>query len=386
MIHDVSDCNPLHRRIPGEITSRRAHPPTKKKVVVDDAIVAVDLQTAIMLKPDARPKWLTKACKMVAESRAASTDLFDIIVNRKFGSGLPERVRKKLATVVQESVDIFSERQRRYLNSTECALMAQSSRDEDADEGIDKEDGTEVKKRVFVENAAAKAEEREEKAAELRELLRDGQAAKLGQTVQRAPAREETSTWQTVTDETALKRHFREEEEQRRQAAVRRSGRNMNAFAALEEATEKAREAERRKKLEEEADNLFSRALITAPTTGDALARSSSPPSRSKASRGRRRSRSRSVSVRRSRSISSRTARRNMKQKDKERQREWQLERPRHGGGPAALAGSRAIFMSRDFVEDLPHMPRPSVPGTRVGRELDAPRIRSHSRSRGRRR
>merc|ERR1719343_292741 len=83
-----------------------------------------------------------------------------------------------------------------------------------------------------------------------------------------------------------------------------------------------------------------------------------------------------------SRSISSRTARRTAK-----------LEREKKASGRGAwqrstdlATGSRAIFMHKDFQEDLPHLPRPNQPGTTGTRkaEKSPPRRRGRSRTRSR--
>mmetsp|Transcript_83099 Transcript_83099/g.268872 ORF Transcript_83099/g.268872 Transcript_83099/m.268872 type:complete len:227 (-) Transcript_83099:99-779(-) len=128
MIWDASDANPMHRRIPAEVVSRRARAPPKRvaqpEKEKESEDVIVDLKAAIILKPEARPRWLVKALKMVADSRASSTELYNIIVSRKFASGLPERVGRRLVSIVEDSIDLFSDKQQRYLSSSDCPLMA----------------------------------------------------------------------------------------------------------------------------------------------------------------------------------------------------------------------------------------------------------------------
>merc|ERR1712224_723012 len=51
--------------------------------------VTVDLRTALALKADARPKWLSRACKMAEEGKASKTDLYDILSSRKFVARIP---------------------------------------------------------------------------------------------------------------------------------------------------------------------------------------------------------------------------------------------------------------------------------------------------------
>merc|ERR1712194_381982 len=69
-------------------------------------------------------KWLIKACKMVGNNLATSTDLYDVVVNRKYVSGMPERVVRKVAAVMEENMELFSEKQQRYLGSNDCPIMS----------------------------------------------------------------------------------------------------------------------------------------------------------------------------------------------------------------------------------------------------------------------
>lgn len=135
MIWDASDANPMHRRLPAEVISRRQ--PRKQPKQTEDtapAEVTVDLKVAITLKPEARAKWLSKACAMVEQGKASSNDLYDIITNRKFSGGLPERVGRKLAASLRDSMSVFSDKQQRSLTSSESPFGALMSAREDPDE------------------------------------------------------------------------------------------------------------------------------------------------------------------------------------------------------------------------------------------------------------
>jgi len=125
-----------------------------------------------------------------------------------------------------------------------------------------------------------------------------------------------------------------------------------------------------KRKLEEDADALFSRAFGQQAVSEQDGGRGSS---------GREEERRRD---RASRSISSRTARRTAK-----------LEREKKASGRGAwqrsndlATGSRAIFMHKDFQEDLPHLPRPTQPGIsgKPKSEKSPARRRGRSRSRSR--
>lgn len=142
MIWDASDANPMHRRIPAEIVSRRKaphqRPGAKPEVVIED--VVVDVKSAIILKPEARVKWLSKACAMVERGTASSTDLYDVVTNRKFSGGLPARVGRKLATALRECMTIFSDKQQRYLMSAESPLGIHFTLRADMDEAVDEDE------------------------------------------------------------------------------------------------------------------------------------------------------------------------------------------------------------------------------------------------------
>lgn len=391
MIWDEGDANPLHRRIPGEVVARRARIPKKFVPEKEPDEVSVDLKAAVALKPEARLKWLTKACKMVTEGTASSTDLYDIVVNRKFVSGMPERVVRKISLLIQDSLSLFSDKQQRYLSSNECPIMARLVVREDphAVEYAPEEgrDGT----ATFADAAVDMVEWKvgtpgpppvpQTPMPMSRQMLPPGlsQAHQfLQQQAGSSGSDPNGSRWQAVKDEWAIRRQEAESKEQAKREAARRAEKERRQQAE-EEAVARSvaeAEAERRRKLEEEADALFTQAVSSGPLV---LATTD------------QRKRSRSLS--RSRSISSRTARRLARANKTERAKNrgsWRQE-PASSG---ALSGSRAIFMNRDFVEDLPHMPRPSTPGVQgVGgfsqRRQSSPeksRRTSRSRTRSRRR
>lgn len=315
MIWDASDANPLHRRLPAEVVSRRRNE-QKAKVETKDKTdeVIVDLKTAITLKPEARTKWLSKACTMVEQGKAKSTDLYDIITNRKFSGGLPDRVGRKLASILKESLSIFSDKQQRYLNSTESPVPMHLARSDDEEEEPPEPATTKIQVTKPVEEPVP--------VATLPKItLEDGDKASRKEKVQPKHA---------------------------------------------EEPKEDHAAEEKRRKLEEEADNILG-ALV--PGLGD-----SAPPIFSKADANKR-------SVSRSRSISSRTARRLAREKRKGRDRDgsWRA-------GGSGLSGSRALLLNRNYTEDLPHMPRNAATSANSSYMPERESRRSRSRSRRRRR
>lgn len=316
MIWDASDANPMHRRLPAEVVSRRRNeqkPKTETKEKTDE--VTVDLKTAITLKPEARTKWLSKACAMVESGKAKPTDLYDIITNRKFSGGLPDRVGRKLASILKESFSIFSDKQQRYLNSTESPVPMHLARSDDEDE-----DEPPTTTRIQVTKPSEEP----------------------------AP----TATLPKITLEDSDKANKKEKARPK----------------PVEEPKEDQEAEAKRRKLEEEADNILG-ALV--PGLAD-----SAPPIFSKADANKGRS------VSRSRSISSRTARRLAREKRKGRDRDGSW---RSGG--SGLSGSRALLLNRNYTEDLPHMPRNAAVAANSSYAPESRESRrSRSRSRRRRR
>mmetsp|Transcript_38764 Transcript_38764/g.121120 ORF Transcript_38764/g.121120 Transcript_38764/m.121120 type:complete len:372 (+) Transcript_38764:104-1219(+) len=368
MIWDASDANPMHRRIPAEVVSRRARAPPKKPAPQEKEReieeVIVDLKAAIVLKPEARPRWLTKAFKMVAEGRASSTELYNIIVSRKFASGLPERVGRKLVSIVEDSSDVFSDKQQRYLSSSDCPLMSHLRARVDA----------------VAEEAGADGERYAADAADAALALMGDSVARAGsfettsrreneERERRRVAEEGSAKWQAAQDEAALRRQVADAKMVARREAAKREEKQRQQDAEEEAAKRQAAEsaAARRRKLEEEADDIFAKALVPQQPL---------PRGASASRRGRSRSISAQPRSGGSRSISSRTARRRARSSRKNRRPDWQSNM----GSGGVLTGSRALLMNRDYVEDLPHLPRPSTAAPPAA----ASRFGSRSRSRQR--
>ncbi|CAE7029579.1 unnamed protein product [Symbiodinium sp. CCMP2456] len=328
MIWDASDANPMHRRLPAEVVSRRRADKKPKAPEPTTDEVVVDLKTAITLKPEARTKWLSKACAMVEQGKAKPTDLYDIVTNRKFSGGLPDRVGRKLASIIRDSFSIFSDKQQRYLNSTESPVPMHLATQED--EEAEEEEAPRRPKRAPREEAPA------------------------------------TATIPEITLKDVDNKVASRKEKPPPPGPVVEAPRPPPAENREDEA--------RRRKLEEEADNILG-ALV--PGLSDAA-----PPifSKADASRGRSVSGARSIG---SRSISSRTARRRAREqktrKGRDRDGSW-----RSGG--SGLSGSRALLLNRNYTEDLPHMPRNAATSANMTYQPEQKRERSRSRSRRRRR
>jgi len=376
MIWDASDANPMHRRIPAEIVSRRTRVPRKlapQEKERENEDVVVELRAATAVKPETRPRWLSKACKMVSEDRASSTELYNIIVSRKFSSGLPDRVARRIIAVVEESVELFSDKQQRYLLSSDCPLMAQRGsrvdttvNEEEAEDIVTAEQdrwaagataradadaadaalalaGSDTRAHIPSErNSALDVKHRRERGA--REALREKRQSEDGVTA-KFTNEDGGAKWQVVQDEASLRRQAADARAQAQREAERRAERKRQQDAEEEVSKRRALESEeaRRRKLEQEADDIFNKALVPQQAIVQVEGNEN------------RRRRSRSISGQRSgsRSISSRTARRRARAPRRGRRADW-----RESGN--VLTGSRALLLNRDYVEDLPHLPRPS--------------------------
>eukprot|EP00403_Amphidinium_massartii_P028148 CAMPEP_0178403756 /NCGR_PEP_ID=MMETSP0689_2-20121128/17533_1 /TAXON_ID=160604 /ORGANISM="Amphidinium massartii, Strain CS-259" /LENGTH=393 /DNA_ID=CAMNT_0020024721 /DNA_START=57 /DNA_END=1234 /DNA_ORIENTATION=- len=393
MIWDASDANPMHRRLPAEVVSRRAY--VKKSQVEEKAAedqVIVDIRAASLLKPDARVKWLGKACKMVSDGRSTATDLYDVIVNRKFTSGLSDRVRRKLGGLVRESLDVFSDKQQRYLLSSESPLLVEASKE--ADDGALGDEDDDMDEEVAgppesnrssavapgpASGAAPPASSSTSAGPRAASNPASGlpflQAElKVARNLSTKPPPVAGSGWQTVEDDSARRRNVAEEV---RRDADKRAGKSRNVDAEENNVLARAAaEAAKKKKIEEEADDIFAR--IKLPSEQEAPAQ---PSGRNK-ERNRDRDRRRRPAARsRSDSISSREARK-VKASEQKSRRSWQESTP-----IPALTGSRALLLNKDYQEDLPHLPRPTDmrgAGARVVQQArQAQGSASRSRSRG---
>lgn len=111
------DANPLNRRLPAEVVTRKRPALPKKVEEKPPDEVEVDLKVALALKSDARIKWLGKACNMAQEGRADTTDLYDIVANKKFAAGVHPKVGRKIRDVVRDIMSVFSDKQQRHLKS-----------------------------------------------------------------------------------------------------------------------------------------------------------------------------------------------------------------------------------------------------------------------------
>jgi len=217
------DANPMNRRLPAEVVTRRRREVKREEKPIDE--VQVDVKVALSMKPEKRLKWLLTALKMAEDGRASATDVYDIVSNRKFASGLPWRIGRKARTIVQENLELFSDKQRRYLRSDDWALIANfedradAAGDRDGDD--DKDDRDDDRPIADHPACAVAAEadtdgrpEREDKETRPQEIGGVWTVAEDSSARQRAQTLEQT---RRATKDRALKDVFQREEQERRQ-------------------------------------------------------------------------------------------------------------------------------------------------------------------------
>lgn len=112
------DCNPLNRRVPAEVVSRRHKP--EKKLQEEDVPLEMDRAKVLAMKPEHRLKWLSKALQKGQEGKVTTT-LYDIIAHTKFGLGATPKVGRNMFKIVLANLTHFSQKQQRFLEG-ECKL------------------------------------------------------------------------------------------------------------------------------------------------------------------------------------------------------------------------------------------------------------------------
>lgn len=244
------DANPMNRRLPAEVVSRRPRKEPKKVDEKQNEEVQVDLKTALSLNGDSRFKWLGKACKMVEDRNASSTDLYDIISSRKFAAGLNSKIGRKMKAVVDENLGLFSDKQKRYLRSDEWVLNAKYSddkrpRDEDGGKDDDEKDKDDDDERI-----EKKDEKRTDMMSRVKEFVRD----KTGAAIERRDV-EEKGGWTTLPEDQDMRAR-----QAAREAAEKHRDRKERERKAVEEAEDSRRkelemQEARKRQLEDEVDD-----------------------------------------------------------------------------------------------------------------------------------
>lgn len=129
---DARDANPLVNRLPAEVVSRRKPRAEPAFVEVEGGSVTIDRKTIFAMKPEHRAKWLFKALKHAAVGEVRANDVYDVIASNRFVEDLPPKVGRKMGRAVQEQMDLFSTKQRRFLTS-EAVLVSKFGAQESAE-------------------------------------------------------------------------------------------------------------------------------------------------------------------------------------------------------------------------------------------------------------
>mmetsp|Transcript_81362 Transcript_81362/g.154433 ORF Transcript_81362/g.154433 Transcript_81362/m.154433 type:complete len:335 (+) Transcript_81362:119-1123(+) len=141
------DANPLNRRLPAEVVSRRRKP--ERKEPEEEAPLIVDRAQVLAMKPEQRVKWLSKAFQRGQEGKVQMTTIYDIVAHTKFAGGASDKFGHKMYRVVHSNLSLFSQKQQRFLES-ECKLAkdfkeykSRAGQTEAAEDGEDAEDAAE---------------------------------------------------------------------------------------------------------------------------------------------------------------------------------------------------------------------------------------------------
>jgi len=279
------DANPLNRRLPAEVVTRRRREAKKVEEKPLDE-VKVDLKTALSLKPEARCKWLGKACKMAEEGRASTTELHSIVSSRKFAAGVHPKIGRRMMDIVRENLGMFSDKQQRHLKSDEWVLGATFGERVGGDAEGDEQDADAIARDRRADSSERSGDERQARTRPAEERLEErrpqGEARSDDRRERREAARGEPAEgWteaaaargqgerarrEALLAEERARRRAREREEQDAMMAGHPSwatrtvgANNKERWLATEAEHAKRREEEqlqaKKKQLEEEADS-----------------------------------------------------------------------------------------------------------------------------------
>lgn len=355
------DANPLNRRLPAEIVSRRR--PNARGQKTEERLqeeVEMDMKAVLALKAEARPKWLAKACKMAEDGRTSVGELYNIVSSRKFAAGLPTRIGRKLASLLRDNLELFSDKQQRYLKSKECLLIAGYSADGEGRNGLP--NGSNIDKAgqdavVEEQDSVDAAARMEEMMARCRAFVREkattfeDRAAECAETERRAREQAilEFEHARLLAEDFRLHQRAREEQERARREAQEREEREARLAYEAEMASRRAQEEAlaRKRQLEYEVDNSVHLALERGSTAADASAAASATIARaavllageSRAQAGAKKGRQRGLS--RSRSVSSAGARSSSTGSRKRRSRKGAERRGRRRSGGSSSSRRR---------------------------------------------
>eukprot|EP00927_Polykrikos_kofoidii_P013838 TRINITY_DN1600_c0_g2_i1.p1 TRINITY_DN1600_c0_g2~~TRINITY_DN1600_c0_g2_i1.p1 ORF type:complete len:409 (+),score=81.07 TRINITY_DN1600_c0_g2_i1:144-1370(+) len=333
------DANPMNRRLPAEVVTRRRREVKRAEEKVVDEVI-VDLKVALGLKPEARLKWLSKACRMADEGRTTATELYDVVSSRKFVTGMQWKVGRKALATVQENFAIFSEKQQRYLRSEEWAVNAhfgEKAENALAEKDCGEDEETPGSKTLTAGSAAAMTssksgtaspKDREPKEAKDRmESSGDGRELKES----RVDSNDKGGVWMVAEDSSARQRAQAMERVQREATQAKHRAAHEAKMREEENRRIEIEAVESRKRaLENEVDS----SLMLLERLGKR--QPSPPPSRNRVSdvATDRRGRHRSAGMSRSRSISIGGGSNRSRSRDRKRRRSRSGRRSRERRRP----------------------------------------------------
>eukprot|EP00927_Polykrikos_kofoidii_P066289 TRINITY_DN61917_c0_g1_i1.p1 TRINITY_DN61917_c0_g1~~TRINITY_DN61917_c0_g1_i1.p1 ORF type:complete len:379 (-),score=66.85 TRINITY_DN61917_c0_g1_i1:123-1259(-) len=117
---EAQDANPLHKRLPAEIVSRRK----RVDVAVEETAVTVtvDRKFVFVMTPEQRVRWLNKALKLGAEGLLRMSDIYDLITSSRFADSVPYKLGRKMDKALRGQLELFSAKQQRFL-VTEAQIL-----------------------------------------------------------------------------------------------------------------------------------------------------------------------------------------------------------------------------------------------------------------------
>jgi len=135
---DPRDANPMFKRLPAEVVSRR-RPQAMQQESMQVVAASVDLEQVLQRKPEGRAKWLAKALQQAQDGRLEVQSLYDIVSCQRFCEDLTDKVGRKMYRALHASSEVFSSKQRKILQK-DCPLAqlysatAWGEKDGDAEE------------------------------------------------------------------------------------------------------------------------------------------------------------------------------------------------------------------------------------------------------------
>jgi len=104
------DANPLNRRLPAEVISRKK----RRKDTGGIPPLEIDRAKVLGMKPEHRLKWLSKVLHGFHQGRVRSSDIYDIVAHAKFAD-VSEKAGVRLFRMLHTHLQLFSAKQQRFL-------------------------------------------------------------------------------------------------------------------------------------------------------------------------------------------------------------------------------------------------------------------------------